>query len=94
MLLLAQADPISQPYDGWWIGLGIGFAIVVVVVVLVAAILTYASRIADQALSGIELMDEARAGTLSVWRLQQTNVSVTGIWKAAESVRGILAGMR
>jgi len=53
----------------------------------------YAARIADQALDGIERMDEARVSTLPIWKLQETNTSVTGLWKAAESARRLLGEM-
>ncbi|MGI8622769.1 MAG: hypothetical protein ACR2NB_04605 [Solirubrobacteraceae bacterium] len=80
----------TESHTGWFVGLGIGFGIVAVVVVLVAAILTYAARIGDQARDGIERMDDARASTLPIWNLQQLNSSATGIWRSAESVRHIL----
>ncbi len=65
---------------------------VVVVVILVAMILMQASRIGHQALDGIELMDEARENSLSVWDLQLMNTSVSSIWKSAESARHALTG--
>ncbi len=64
------------------------------VVILVAMILIQASRIGHQALDGIELMDEARENSLSVWDLQLMNVSVSSIWKSAESAREALSGVR
>jgi hypothetical protein len=88
------AATFSEDYAGWYIGLGVGFTVVVVVVILVAMILTQASRIGHQALDGIELMDEARESSLSVWDLQLMNVSVSSIWKAAESAREALSGVR
>ena len=95
--LLAQAAPQIGPepeYDWWYIGLGIGFTIVVVVVILVATILTLAQRIGAQARTGISAMDELRVATLPVWELQHANSSITAIWRAAESARGILEGLR
>ena len=64
----------------------------VVVVILVAMILVQASRIGHQALDGIELMDEARESSLSVWDLQLMNTSVSSIWKSMESARHALTG--
>ena len=69
-----------------------GFAVVVVVVILVAMILVQASRIGHQALDGIELMDEARESSLSVWDLQLMNVTASAIWKSLESARLVLRG--
>ena len=88
------AATFSEDYSGWYLGLGVGFTVVVVVVILVAMILVQASRIGHQALDGIELMDEARESSLSVWDLQVMNVSVSGIWKSMESAREALSGVR
>ena len=89
MILFGQ---IQEDYAGWYLGLGVGFTVVVVVVILVAMILIQASRIGHQALDGIELMDEARESSLSVWDLQLMNVSVSSIWKSAEAARHALSG--
>lgn len=72
--------------------MAVGFAVVVVVVILVAMILVQASRIGHQALDGIELMDEARESSLSVWDLQLMNVTASAIWKSLESARLVLRG--
>ncbi len=87
-----QIDRASK-YDWWYIGLGVGFTIVVIVVILVATILTLAQRIGTQARTGIGAMAELRAATSPVWELQKTNGSITRIWKAAETARGVLGGM-
>jgi hypothetical protein len=93
--LLNHSDGIlAASFAGWWVGLTIGFAVVVVVVILVAMILTYAARIRDQAEDGIARMDMARSNTLPVWRVQEINVSATGIWRSAEAARKILEGGR
>lgn len=78
----------------WYAGLSIGFAVVVVVVIVVAAILGLAARIGAQARAGIHLMDRARVTTLPVWALQETNSSLTGIWRAAQSTRASLQHLR
>lgn len=83
---------LAASFPGWWAGIGIGFAIVVVIVILVSMILTYAARILDQAIEGIARMDMARANTVSVWRVQDINLSTTGIWRQAERARRILEG--
>ncbi len=85
----ATQDPT---FAGWWTGIGIGFIVVVVVVILVAFILTYASRILDQAITGIGAMDMARSNTDPVWGLQDINVSSTKIWRSAEKARHLLEG--
>ena len=77
---------------GFYVGIGIGSAVVVVVVIFVAMILMYAHRIGDQAAVGIGAMDIVRANTQTVWKIQDINRSVTGIWRGAEAARKILGG--
>jgi hypothetical protein len=91
-MLLAAAS--GDNYAGWYIGIGIGFLIVTVVVILVGMILSQASRIGHQALDGIELMDEAREASLSVWDLQVMNTQVSSMWRNAEKARQLISGRR
>ncbi len=92
-MLLAE-EPVGpgrgEDYTGWYIGIGVGFLVVIVVVIIVAIILLQAARIGRQALEGIDLMDEARETTLSVWDIQKINTSSTKIWRSAESARRVL----
>ncbi|MHB8656515.1 MAG: hypothetical protein ACYC91_00955 [Solirubrobacteraceae bacterium] len=97
MLLTALTTVAPVPHvpghNYWWyVGLGIGFAIVVVVVIIAATILALAARIGAQAREAIDAMDQARATTLPVWQVQQTNVSLTAIWRAAEAAGKSLQG--
>lgn len=85
---------LAASFTGWYVGTSIGFAIVTVVALLVALILMYAARIRDQAIEGIARMDMARSNTDPVWRLQDINVSVSGIWRSAEKARKLLEGGR
>lgn len=91
-MLIAAAS--NDSYTGWYVGIGIGFLIVTVVVILVGMILSQASRIGHQALDGIELMDEAREASLSVWDLQVMNTAVTSMWRNAENARQLITGRR
>lgn len=87
--------PHTPGHNTWWyVGLVIGFVIVAVVVVVAASILAFASRISSQAREGIDLMDNARTVTLPVWALQDTNVTLTAIWRSAESIRESLTVTR
>ena len=90
--MLTTAVTNGESYAGWYVGLGVGFTIVTVVVVLVGMILAQASRIGHQALDGIELMDEAREASLSIWDLQLINSSATSIWRNAERARKLITG--
>lgn len=93
-VIMTAPVPHTPGHNTWWyVGLGIGFGVVVVVVVIAASILALAARIGGQAREGIELMDEARAVTLPVWEIQKTNVTLTAIWKSAESVRESLSAI-
>ena len=87
--LLAQVKG-DELYTGWYVGIGVGFLVVVVVVILVAMILMQAARIGNQALEGIERMDEARESSLGVWDMRTINASFTKIWRSAEAARKIL----
>lgn len=89
-MFVAQRVSEGDAHAGWYVGLGVGFLVVVVVVILVSMILMQASRIGQQALEGIERMDQARESSLAVWDLQQMNGSITSIWRSAESARKIL----
>lgn len=92
--MLLHAATNSESYAGWYVGIGIGFLIVTVVVILVGMILSQAARIGHQAWDGIELMDEAREASLSVWDLQVMNTAVTSIWRNAENARQLISGRR
>ena len=72
----------------WWLGLSIGFAIVVVVVIVVAVILSYASRIGDQAGRALGGLEEVRDGTAPLWEVRKTNNAAVAILEAARSARG------
>lgn len=78
-------------YFWWYAGLAIGFGVIVIVVVVVATILALAARIGAQARAGIDAMDSAREQTLAIWEVQEINIALTGIWKAAEAARNVLA---
>jgi hypothetical protein len=93
MMLLqekAVGPGTGEDYTGWYIGIGVGFLVVIVVVIIVSIILLQASRIGKQALEGIDLMDEARETTLSVWDIQKINSSSTKIWRSAQAARRVL----
>ena len=92
--MLLHAATHAETYSGWYIGIAFGFLIVVVVVILVGMILSQAARIGHQAWDGIELMDEAREASLSVWDLQVMNTAVTSIWRNAENARQLISGRR
>ena len=85
------AVPHVPGHNYWWyFGLTVGFAVVLVVVIIAASILALASKIGAQARTAIDVMDQARENTLAVWEIQQTNVTLTGIWRAAEAAREAL----
>jgi uncharacterized membrane protein YdbT with pleckstrin-like domain len=78
--------------SGWYTWVGVAVGVIAVVVFLVMAILTYAYRIAAQAVAGQNGMKAATANTNAVWRLRDINRSTTGVWRAAEAARKVLGG--
>lgn len=91
--MLAVATHLAgNPYSGWWVGLFVGFGLVVVVVAVVAALLTSASRLGDQAQAAIEAFDAARAGTGALARLEGTNETAQEILAATRAAREALPG--
>lgn len=71
----------------WYLGLTLGFVIVTVVVIVVAVILSYASRIADQARLANEVLEDVRLRTESLAAVRTTNASGLAILAAARSAR-------
>ena len=71
----------------WYLGLTLGFVIVTVVVIVVAVILSYASRIADQARLANEGLEEVRAGTAPLWAVRNTNATGIVILGATRTAR-------
>jgi Sec-independent protein translocase protein TatA len=83
---------LATPYFDWYLGLTLGFIVVVAVVVIVAAILTFASRIGEQARTAIEALEQVRDSTAPLWEVRKTNASAVAILGAARAARGALAG--
>ncbi len=77
---------------GFYLGLAIGFGIVVVVVAVVAVLLTFASRIADQAGTAAGALEQVRANTAALPEAETTNEHALAILGAAKAARGALTG--
>jgi cytoskeletal protein RodZ len=75
-----------------YIGLSIGFAIVVAVAALVAVLLTYASRIAEQAGSALLALEQVRENTASLPAVDAVNSHAVAILQAARAARRALGG--
>ncbi|MGI8904131.1 MAG: hypothetical protein ACR2IP_10875 [Solirubrobacteraceae bacterium] len=86
MLTLATSN------TGFYIGIILGFVAVVAVVVLVAVILTFASRIGDQAEVAAEALDAVRKSTNVLPAVYQTNDHAVAILQGAKTARGALTG--
>ncbi len=82
----------ASPYSGWWVGLFAGFGVVVVVVAVVAVLLTFASRLGDQAQDAIEAFDAARAGMDPLALLDGANEAAREVLAATRAARGLLPG--
>lgn len=86
MTVLASAN------TGFYIGLSLGFAAVVVAVALVAAILTFASRIADQAEAAAAALRQIRQNTDILPEIERTNEHALAILDGARTARKALTG--
>lgn len=71
----------------WYLALGIVSGIVVAAAALLIAILLAARRILKRALAALELVQEIKANTQSIWSLKTTNDQATLLLEAAESIR-------
>jgi len=77
---------------GFYLGLSIGFAVVVVVVIVVAALLTFASRIGDQAEIAAGALEQVRTNTAALPEVETTNEHALAILAGAKAARGALTG--
>lgn len=77
---------------GFYIGLGIGFVIVIVVVALVAPLLGLASKIAKQADTAAEPLEQVRKNTAILPQTAVTNDHALAILAGAKAARGALTG--
>jgi hypothetical protein len=84
--------PLASVNTGFYVGLTLGFVAVVAVVVLVATILTFASRIADQAEAAVGVLETIRDDTAVLHEAQTTNEHAIAILEAARTARGALTG--
>jgi hypothetical protein len=79
---------IASANTSYYIGLGLGFLVVVVVVVLVALILTFSSRLADQAHGAADVMATVRDNTSVLAGLETTSEHANAILAVIQSARG------
>ncbi len=87
MLIAADA---SGGHPGWYTGLVIGFLVVVVVVAVVGAILTFASRIAEQGQQTVESLERARASTDVLQDVPAIEQLIAQVRDAARAARSTL----
>lgn len=81
---------IASANTSYYVGLGLGFVIVVVVVVLVALILTFSSRLADQAHGAADVMATVRENTDMLTELQTTSEHANAILAVLQGARGAI----
>ena len=81
---------IASANSSYYVGLGLGFLVVVVVVVLVALILTFASRLVDQAHGAADVMATVRDNTGVLAELQTTTDHANAILAAIQAGRGAI----
>jgi Sec-independent protein translocase protein TatA len=86
MMILASQN------TGFYVGLILSFAAVALVVALVAVILTFASRIADQAETAAGALEQIRESTEILPAVNQTNEHALAILEDARTARKALTG--
>lgn len=74
----------------WYVSFAIAGVCITLVVILVAIILTMARRIAVQATSITEALEQSRINTLPMWDVATVNEGLTGIVGSAQAARGVL----
>lgn len=83
---------LASSNTGFYIGLILGFVGVAVAVGLVAIILTFASRIADQAETAAAALRQIRQNTDVLPEIERTNEHALAILDGARTARKALTG--
>lgn len=81
---------LSVALTGWYVGFAVAGILIAVVVVLVAGILTFARRIAGQALDIDASLAESEVRTLALWDVSVVNDGLRDILKGAAAARAAL----
>ena len=87
-----MATVIATLNTGSYVGLILSFLVVTVVVVLVSVILTYTTRIADQAEVVADVLLEVKQNTDVLPAVATTNQHALAILQGAKTARGALTG--
>jgi hypothetical protein len=75
---------------GWYIGFALAVLVIAIVVILVAAILTLARRIGEQAMDIEESLNDGRIRTLALWDVANVNDQLNQIVRRAATARSVL----
>jgi uncharacterized membrane protein len=75
---------------GWYIGFTLAVIVIAIVVILVAAILTLARRIGEQAIAIEESLNDGRIRTLALWDVANVNDQLNQIVRRAAAARSVL----
>jgi hypothetical protein len=78
--------------SGWQVGLALGIVVVVVVAVIVIVIVALALRIAKQARTAVEGVDQVRAQTDELGGIARINDSGVRILHSARALRKVAVG--
>jgi uncharacterized membrane protein len=81
---------LASANTSFYVGLSLGFLVVVVVVVLVAAIITFATRVGDQAHAAADVLETVRGNTDVLKEIRATGEHATAILSVLRSARGAL----
>ena len=75
----------------WLFGLGIGLLVVIIVVILLLGIIFQTKRIIRLASVALDEVNQIEKNTLSIWKLNQTNIHTEKICDGFEEMEGVIA---
>lgn len=79
--------------NAWILGLGVGLLVVTIVVVLLIGIILQTKRIIKLAGIALNELNQIEDNTLSIWKLNQTNIHTGKIGDGFEEMENLLVRM-
>lgn len=74
-------------FTNWYIGLAVTAVVVVIAAVLLILIWLAARRILTLAIAALDLVQQIKQNTTTIWALEDTNKTARNILSQAESIR-------
>jgi hypothetical protein len=97
MMQLRQSEEVNLPIligasTGWYVGLVLGIVVVAVAAAIVIVIVVLASRIAKQARTAVQGVEEVREQTTELAGVRRINDSGVRILHSARALRKVAVG--